>query len=58
MDIFNQIGNYFQAQAALRRTSGEKNEVEGGVEEYEKRDNSDEYPQDSPPQDCPPRGQF
>ena len=41
MDIFNQIGNYFQAQAALRRTRGEKIVVEGGVEEYEKRDNSD-----------------
>ena len=37
MDIFNQIGNFFQAQEDKRR----KNVVEGGVEEYEKRDNSD-----------------
>ena len=43
MDIFNQIGNYFQAQAALTPVEDKrrKNVVEGGVEEYEKRGDSD-----------------
>ena len=43
MDIFNQIGNYIQAKAALTPEEDKmrKNWGEGGVEEYERRDDSD-----------------
>ena len=43
MDIFNQIGNYFQAQAALTPEEDKRRRKlgGGGVEEYERRDGSD-----------------
>ena len=43
VDIFNQIGNYFQAQAALTPEEDKRRKKfgGGGVEEYERRDDSD-----------------